>query len=93
MFLASAQKTVPPVTTDSFPIYLQAVEISWHRVIVEVAAHDRLEPLPRVHHRVMHPYPQSLFDFQQLGSHALHHGFPFHGKVALPILSTDVGKA
>ena len=84
---------MPPESAESFPKYPQTVEVAWYRVIVEVALHDRLEPLSCFRHRIMPPHRQHLLQFLQLGSHALGYGLALDGKVAFSALPTDVGKA
>src|ERR1700687_2056670 len=44
----------PPQPRHPVPESPQAVEIPRYRVVVEVALHDRPEPLARLRHRIMH---------------------------------------
>src|SRR5437016_14646063 len=78
MSLTPATQTMPPDSAESFPKHPQTVDVAWYRVIVEVAAHDRLEPLSRFRNRIMPPHCQLLLDLLQLGSHALGYGLPLH---------------
>src|SRR5208283_258006 len=64
----------------------QAVEVPRYRVVVEVALHDRLEPLPGFRHRVMPASLELLLDLAQLGPQTLGDGPALHGKVPLPVL-------
>ena len=48
-----------------------------HRVIVEVAGDDLLQPLSLCGNRLMHTPPQFLFDGLQLCPHAIPSGLPF----------------
>ena len=42
--LVSAAKCMPPMSKYPLPEYAQTVEVSWDRIVVEVALHNRLEP-------------------------------------------------
>src|SRR5690242_14080743 len=92
VLLAAAQQTVSPQPAESCSKPCQAVDVPWYRVIVEVASHDRLEPLSRFRHRVMPPPCQFLLQLLQLDSHAFGYGLALHGKGALPVLPTDVSE-
>src|SRR5262244_1936552 len=93
MLVAPAQQLLSPESAESFSKHPQAVKIARHRVIVEVTLHDRLEPLTRFRHQLMPTRRQLRLDGLQLGSQALGRGLASNGKVALPILPTDVGEA
>jgi hypothetical protein len=43
--LAPAAKSTPPEREHQIPKHAQTREVPWYRVVVEVALHDRLEPL------------------------------------------------
>jgi len=73
-----------------FPKYTQAVEVSRYRVVVEVALHDRLEPFPRLRHRMVHPRTELPLDLLEFGSHALAHRLALHGELPVPGLPADV---
>ena len=45
VFLAAAAKCLPPMPNHSFPEYAETVKVPRHRIVVEVALHDRFEPL------------------------------------------------
>jgi len=59
-------------------------------VVVEVALHDRLEPLSRLRHRIVHSRAELLLDLLQLGSHALADCPALHGEVPVPSLPANV---
>ena len=44
-FLAAAAKCLPPMPNRSFPEYAETVEVPRYRIVVEVALHDRFEPI------------------------------------------------
>src|SRR5271169_2275849 len=71
----------------------QTVEVSWYRVIVEVALHDRPEPLGRVRHWIVPTPPELLLDFLQLPPQALADRLPLHGKLPPPVLPADMREA
>ena len=54
MLLAPATQSAPPQCQQTLSEYREAVEVSWYRIVVEVALHDRLEPSPRLSHGIMH---------------------------------------
>ena len=50
--------------------HAQAREVPWYRVVVEVALHDRLEPLAGLAHGIVHPLAELLLNLSQLHPHA-----------------------
>jgi hypothetical protein len=66
MRLAAIEESPPPESSHPFPKDTQAIQISRHRVVVEVASHDRLEPLTRLRHRVVHTPAKLLLDLLAL---------------------------
>ena len=70
MLLAPAAKCAPPQSQQSVPEHREAFEVSWHRIVVEVALHDRFEPLSRLAHGIMHSLTELLLNLPQLRSHA-----------------------
>ena len=69
-FLASTAECTPPMPEHSIPEFAEAVEVPWYRVVVEVALHDRLEPLTGLAHGMVHPLAELLLNLSQLHSHA-----------------------
>jgi hypothetical protein len=69
-FLAAAAKCPPPMPNRSFPEYAETVEVPRYRIVVEVALHDRFEPLSGLAHGIMHSLTELLLNFPQLRSHA-----------------------
>jgi hypothetical protein len=59
-------------------------------MIVEVALHDRPEPLTGLRHRVMPALSELLLEFPQLPSQPLADRFALHGKLPPPVLPADV---
>jgi hypothetical protein len=78
MLLAPAAKCAPPVPEQAIPEHREAFEVPWHRIVVEVALHDRFEPSPRLRYRIAHAPVELLLDLSQLGSHALADGRTAH---------------
>ncbi len=70
-FLTPTAKSTPPEWKYPIPKHPQTREVSWYRVVVEVALYDRLEPLPGLGHRIVHALVELLLDLSQLSSHAL----------------------
>src|SRR5579859_563617 len=91
--LAAATKSTPPKPQRAIPEHSQAFEISWYRVVVEVALHDRLEPFASSGHGIVHARAEFLLDLSQLSSHALADRRASHGESPDPILRADVLEA
>ena len=90
MRLAATNESPPPESSHPFPKDTQTIEISRHRVVVEVASHDRLEPLPRLRHRVVHARTKLLLKLLQSRPHTLAARFALYGEVPLPGRPADV---
>jgi len=77
--LAPTANGTPPERKHPIPKHAQTREVSWYRLVVEVALHDRLEPLTGLGHRIVHALAELLLNLSQLGSHALaDRGAPHH---------------
>ena len=68
--LASAAECMPPMPYHSFPEYAETVQVPRYRIVVEVALHDRFEPLAGLAHRIVHTLTELLLNLPQLRSHA-----------------------
>ena len=78
-FLTPTAKSTPPERKHPIPKHTQTLEVSRHRVVVEVALYDRLEPLSGLGHGIVHALAELLLNLPQLGSHALaDRGAPHH---------------
>src|SRR5450432_364920 len=64
--LAATTKSTPPKPQRSIPEHGHAFEVSWDRVVVEVALHDRLEPFPSSGPGIVHAQAELLLDLSQL---------------------------
>ena len=91
--LAALAQLSSPQSGQPVPKGPQAVEVSRYRVIVEVALHDRPEPLARWRHRIVPTPPELRLDFLQLPPQALADRLALHGKVPLPVLPADMREA
>jgi hypothetical protein len=58
--LASAAECMPPMPYHSFPEYAETVQVPQYRIVVEVALHDRLEPLAGLAHGIVHTLTELL---------------------------------
>ena len=77
--LTPAANCAPPERKHPIPEHTQTREVSRHRVVVEVALYDRLEPLSGLWHGIVHALAELLLNLSQLGSHALaDRGAPHH---------------
>src|ERR1700692_739984 len=78
-FLAPATNSSPPERQHPIPKHPQVREASWYRVVVEVALHDRLEPLSGLGHGIVHALAELLLNLSQCSSHTLaDRGAPHH---------------
>ena len=68
--LAAAAKCSPPLPDEPIPEYAEAVEVPRYRIVVEVALHNRLEPLAGLAYGIVHTRTELLLDVPQLRSHA-----------------------
>jgi len=93
MFLATASKSTPPEHKHPIPKHAQTRKVSWHRVVVEVALYDRLEPSAGLGHGIVHALAKLLLHLSQLGSHALADGRAPHCESPQSILPADVREA
>jgi hypothetical protein len=93
VFLAPTANGMPPKRKHPIPKHAQTREVSWYRVVVEVALYDRLEPLSGLGHGIVHALAELLLNLSQLGSHALaDRGAPYH-KSPSSVLPADVREA
>jgi hypothetical protein len=60
MFLATASKSTPPEHKHPIPEHPQARKVSWHRIVVEVALYDRLDPSAGLEHGIVHALAGTL---------------------------------
>jgi len=64
-----------------------------HRMIVEVACNDLLQPLALFGNWLMHPLSQFLLNLLKLSLHAVPPGLPLDQEVTAPGFAADEGKA
>jgi hypothetical protein len=86
VLLAPSAECPPPEPCHPFAKYTQPVQVSWYRVIVEVALDDRFEPLSRLLDWIVHAPAELLLNFLQLRPHALGDRLALYGKVPVPVL-------
>jgi len=72
------------------PEHPQTIEVSWYRIVVEVALHNRFEPLTGLGHGIVHARAELLLDLSQLGPHALANRRAPHRELPYPVLPADV---
>jgi len=88
--LATTPECLPPKAQHPLPKDPEAIEISRHCVVVEVALHNRPEPFAGLGHRIMHALAKLLLDFLQLLPHPLANRGAPHREVPFPVLPADV---
>ena len=93
MLLAPAAKSTPPQPQQSVPEHRQTVEVSRHRIVVEVTLHDRFEPFARLKRGIVHAPAKLLLDLSQFRPHALADRRSSHGESPDPVLPTDMFEA
>jgi hypothetical protein len=85
VLLAPAAKGTAPGREHPIPKHAQTREVPWYCVVVEVAPHDRLEPLAGLAHGIAHPLTALLLNFSQLRPHAFANRLaPHHAPAPLP---------
>src|SRR5215468_10512187 len=84
--LTAAAQTAPPERHHPVTKNTQAGEVSRHRVVVEVALNDRLEPFASLGHRILQPHAKLPPDLSQLASHTLADGSAPHREPPQSIL-------
>ena len=93
VFLAAAAKCMPPMPNHSFPEYAETVKVPRYRIVVEVALHDRFEPLSGLAHGIMHSLTELLLNLPQLRPHAFADRLAPHREPPYPVLPADVREA
>jgi hypothetical protein len=76
--LATLDQLRTPQPSQPSPKHPQAAEVPGYRMVVEVALHDRPEPLPRGGDRFVPTPPKLLLDLLQLPPQALRDGPALH---------------
>jgi hypothetical protein len=70
-FLTPSAQSTPPERKHPIPKHPQTHQVSWYRVVVEVALHDRLEPLSGLGHGIVHTRTELLLKLSKFRSDAL----------------------
>ena len=83
---------MPPEHKQPMPEQGEANGVAWYRVVVEVALHDRFQPLTGLRQGIVHSLTKLRFDALELGSHALADRLAPNCKPSQAVLPTDVGK-
>jgi hypothetical protein len=84
---------MPPEHKQPVPEQGEASGVAWYRVVVEVALHDRFEPLAGLGQGIVHALAELRLDASQLGPYALADRLAPYCKPSQAVLPTDVGKA
>lgn len=91
--LVSAAKRMSPMPKNPLPEYAETVEVSRYRIVVEVAPHNRLEPLAGLTHGIVHTRTELLLDLPQLRPHAFADRLAPYREPPPPVLPADVREA
>ena len=62
ILLAPATQSAPPQSKQSLSEHRKAVEVSWYRIVVEVALHDRFEPFASLRYGIVHTRAELLLN-------------------------------
>ena len=92
-FPAAAEKYSPPESRHPVAKYMKALDIARHRVVVEVALNDRLQPFTGLGHAIVHALAELLLNLSQLAPHALADRLAPHREVPFAVLPADVREA
>jgi len=90
MLLAPAAESTPPERKHPVTERPQAREVSWYRVVVEVALDDRPLPSSGLGQRIVHTHLELLLDLSQLASHAFADRFAPYHEAPETVLPADV---
>src|SRR5260221_10095006 len=91
--LAAATECLPPPSDDLIPEGHECTPVGRHRVIVEVAVDNLLQPFPLYNDRLMHAPSQRLLDLRELRLHAVASRLSLDQELASPRLAADEGEA
>src|SRR5215475_5260591 len=84
---------MPPEHKQPVPEQGYASGVAWYRVVVEVALHDRFQPLTGLEQGIVHSLVELRLDALELGPHALADRLAPNCKPSQAVLPTDVSKA
>ena len=90
MALAASPQLRCPPARQPIPKGWQAVEVPRYRRIVEVALHDRPQPLSRARGRIVPTLPKLRLEFLPLLPQSPTDRRALHGKVPPPVLPADM---
>jgi hypothetical protein len=88
--LTATNQDLPPQPSYPKAEHAEGIRVARYRVVVEVALHDRLEPLSGCGHRFVHSLLELLLDFCQLPPQALAYRVALHREVPFPVFPADV---
>ena len=91
--LPATAQSPSPESSHPDPEDPESDEVSRYRVVVEVALHDRPEPLAGLRHRIVPTSSELLLDLLQLRSHTLADRLSLHLERPVPGLPADVREA
>src|SRR5215469_16899993 len=84
---------MPPEHKQPVPEQGEASGVTGYRVVVEVALHDRFQPLAGLDQGIVHSLAELRLDALELGPQALADRLASNCKPSQAVLPTDVGKA
>src|ERR1035437_3963300 len=91
--LTPPAKLPPPHMQHFVPKRLHSLLVTRHRMVLEISANHRLEPLRSALRLLVQPLAQLLSDLLQFGRHALADRLPVHLEVPrLTILPTNMSE-
>src|SRR5271157_1623634 len=74
------------------PELAEHLEVCGHSMVGEEASDNLRQPVSLFRDRQVHPPPQLLLDFLELGPHTVPPGFPLEQKIAPAAAAADKGK-
>ena len=80
VFVTPTANGTPPECKHPIPKHTQTREVSRYRVVVEVALHNRLEPLAGLTHGIVHTLTELLLNLPQFRPHAFANRLAPHGE-------------
>src|SRR4029453_14737489 len=76
VLVAASRERTPPQIADILAKCRQCTNFVGHCMVFEVTGHDLRQPFPLDWDRLMHPPPQFVLNFLELGPHPIAPGLP-----------------
>ncbi len=92
ILLTPSPERSKPESDNLVPELAERRKVGGHGVVGEEASDNLRQPVPLLGDRLVHPPPQLLLDFLELGPHAVPPGFPLEQKRSPAAATTNEGE-